>query len=235
MAGLPSLMNAQTYAFGVKGGLTAGFQKWDNFERDPLFSYHGIVFIESAPEENLFALFAQAGFHERGSASRPRGNLFFYDSNGQARPYTGSTQKFIFRNISLAVGAKKKFDLGNKFAYYMMGIRGEYTIDTNLEEYESYIQRGYFLYPFEGSVRKINYGPIVGGGFEFPFTELIGGIVEFTVNPDLSQQYFSPPFPNPVTNPVTGNPITIGERKIMNTSFEITVGFRFLRKVVYID
>ena len=234
LAGIPSLLQAQTFAFGIKGGLTAGFQKWDSFERDPLFSYHGIAFIETAPEENLFALFAQAGFHERGSAIRNRNN-FAIDLNGNVRPYNGPIQKFIFRNVSLAAGAKKKFELGNKFGYYMIGIRGEFTVDTNLEEYEQYITRGFFQFPFEGAVRKINYGPIVGGGFEFPFTDLIGGIIEFSVNPDLSQQYFSPALQNPITHPITGNPITVGERKIMNTSFEITVGFRFLRKVEYID
>lgn len=46
---------AQSYAFGIKGGMTAGTQKWDNnFQREPLFRYHIAGFIESHSDQDKF-------------------------------------------------------------------------------------------------------------------------------------------------------------------------------------
>jgi len=229
-------LQAQSYAFGLKGGLLVGTQSWDGFERDVLLRYHGIAFIESAPEDNSYALFAQVGYHERGSAIRGR-NTFFVDNDGNVRAALGRAQKFIFKNACLAIGAKKKYEWNDKYPYYLIGLRGEYTIGTNLDEYETYTQRGYLQYPFKEFVRKINYGVIVGGGIEFPVTDLISGIVELTINPDLSMQYNSPPINNipPPPNSINQNPISLRERRVTNTSLELTVGMRFMHKIVYVD
>ncbi len=229
-------LQAQSYAFGLKGGLLVGTQSWDGFERDVLFRYHGIAFIESAPEDNSHALFAQVGYHERGSAIRGR-NAFFIDNDGNVRAALGRAQTFIFRNVSLAIGAKKKYEWNDKYPYYLIGVRGEYTISTNLDEYRSFVERGFLQYPYEEAVRNINYGVIAGGGLEFPITDLISGIVELTVNPDLSMQYNSPPFDNiqPPPNSINQNPISLRERRVTNTSLELTVGMRFMHKIVYVD
>ena len=40
-------LDAQGFAWGIKGGFTLGTQNWNGFERDPLIKYHGILFIES--------------------------------------------------------------------------------------------------------------------------------------------------------------------------------------------
>ena len=37
-------IQAQSFAWGLKGGMTVGTQKWDNRSRDPLIKYHGIAF-----------------------------------------------------------------------------------------------------------------------------------------------------------------------------------------------
>ena len=58
------------FAFGIKGGPTIGLQQWEGFEQDPLFKYHGIAFIESISEENAFGVFAQLGYHQKGSMRR---------------------------------------------------------------------------------------------------------------------------------------------------------------------
>lgn len=220
---------AQSYAFGLKGGLTAGFQKWDNFERDPLFSYHAISFIETAPEDNAFAVFAQLGYHVKGSAIRNRN---FVDLSGNiVKP---PTTKFEFRNLSLTVGGKQKYDLGsNNKWYYLFGFRGDYTVDTNLDRYEDF-NTIYPIYPFDAFVRKWNYGATVGGGLEFPVSPYISTIIEFTVNPDFSKSYRQPPILN-VFDPFSGSNRNFNEREITNTTFEITVGFRFLHEIEYID
>ncbi len=230
-ASLASL-EAQSYAFGLKGGMTAGFQSWNNFDRDPLYSYHTIAFIETAPEGNEFAVFAQAGYHVKGSAIRNRN--FFNPINGNiTRP---PATKFKFNNISLTVGGKQKYDLGvNNKMYYLFGFRGDYTVSTNFSQYESIntaLQSLFF--PDDAFVRRWNYGATVGGGFEFPLSDYVSALIEFTVNPDFSRQYFQQPIPN-VPDPFTGQNRTLQETEIRNTTFEITVGFRFLHEIEYID
>lgn len=221
---------AQSYAFGIKGGLTVGIQDWSGFQQDPLFKYHAIAFIESAPEDNAFGLFAQAGYHVKGSAIR--GRFATNIINNQPIQFT---REFQFRNISLAVGAKQKYQIGqNARTYYMFGVRGDYNINTNFGSFdESRAQFGLF-YPLDDFVQKFTYGAILGGGFEFPFSEFIAGIVELSINPDFSYSYRQPQIPN-VVNPFTGNNTTLSERLIRNVVIELSVGMRFLHKIEYID
>lgn len=228
---------AQGFAWGVKGGLTVGFQNWGGFEQDPLFKYHGIVFIESLSEEDKFALYSQLGLHQKGSAIRNRTATNVI--NGQF--FRPPTREFIFNNLSLGLGAKQKFPFGqgSTKAYYMLGIRADYTIDTNLDEYTAFTEQnpiyaGFFPIDDTQFIREFNYGLTVGGGFEFPLAELISTMIEFTINPDFSFQYEQPEIPG-VVDPWTGNSRTLPERQIRNVTFEVTVGFRFLNKYVYID
>ncbi len=223
---------AQSTAFGLKGGLTMGIQNWNGFDQDPLIKYHGIAFVESADETAQFAVFAQAGYHLKGSAIRNR-NFLNPTTGNFFRP---AAQPFIFKNASLTLGGKRKYDLSNSAkAYYLFGLRGDYTIDTNLDEYEDLNElNGGLFYPIDFYVRKWNYGVTLGGGLEVAFGELVGAVLEFTVNPDFSLQYRQPSIPN-VRDPYTGQNRTISERTIRNITFEVTAGFRFLRKVEYID
>ncbi len=209
----------QSFHFGPKGGLAINLQQWNNFERDPLFSAFGDVFIESYSEGSTSSLFAQLGYHTRGSAIR------LVTFNGPS-----FSNSFKFNNI-VFVAAAKRYLTNKKSArpYYLLGIRGDYTVSTNLEDFE---QQQSLFYPIEFYVNKFNYGFTVGGGYDFPFSDLYGGFIEVTISPDVSLQYEQPPIPN-VINPYTGQPITISERRIRNISLEITFGMRFLRKVEY--
>ncbi len=227
---------AQDSAFGLKGGFSAAFQKWNDFQRDPLLTSHIIAYIESAPEDNSVALFGQFGFHNRGSAVVIRPFSYIDQTTGADRRYPGSTTKYQFRNLSLSLGAKQKFELAaDKYYYYMLGIRGDYTLNTNLDDFEQLNSfTNTLFYPQDDYVRKFNYGLIIGGGLEFHFTEFIGGLVELTVNPDLSKQYEQFPIPN-VYDPYTGQTRTLPGRDIRNLTLELSVGIRLLRKVEYID
>jgi hypothetical protein len=222
------------FAFGVKGGLTIGTQQWGNsFDRDALFRYNGIAFIESLPESNDFSIFAQAGYHVKGSSIRTN---FFFDGNRQQL-----ITPFEFQNASLIVGGKQKFDIGFGDAriYYLFGIRGDYNLSTDFGITEEDIEKSPFLgriYPVETFVNNFTYGATVGGGIEFPLNDLVGVMLEFTVNPDFSNQYNQPRIENVINpNPNSNQSITIPERQIRNLTFEISAGFRFLRIVEYID
>lgn len=230
---------AQGYAFGVKGGLTIGMQRWDeSFQREPLFRYHGIAYIESISDDNQFGIFAQAGYHVKGSAIRTYPYTYQLPGGGFER-FPGLSIPFEFRNASLSLGGKKKFDFGlNIKAYYLLGIRVDYTVSTKLRpEFVDENSPYAFIYPIEPFVNKFNYGAIAGGGFEWMFSDYVGGVLEFTVNPDFSLQYNQPPIENIINpNPNIGsNIITVPRRQIRNVTFEVTLGIRLLHIIEYID
>jgi hypothetical protein len=227
-------LGAQSYAFGIKGGLTIGTQQWEGFDQAPLFKYHGIAFIETADEDDNFALMAQLGYHLKGSSTRRR-NVIGIGGN---RAFTLPTEEFIFRNLSLSLAAKQKFASlsGDARLYYMFGIRGDYTLSTNLSEYRE-INMRFPVYPDDSEevLRRWNYGAILGGGIELPVLDLVSTIIEFSINPDFSLQYQQPEINVNVNNEIYSGPLRIPQRSIRNLTFELTVGFRFLNRVEYID
>ena len=228
-------MSAQSYAFGIKGGLTAGIQQWDGQDRSLLFKGHGVLFIESAEEDQLYSIFCESGVHQRGSAIR---NSRIFDVSGNLRDFP--TQEYIFNNVSLSLGAKsRKVMQTDLFAYYGLAVRGEYTFDTNLDTYQERLEQIYgpnilLGYPRDEFVRKWNYGITVLGGFEYHMSEFVAGVVELRVSPDFSAQYLQPPIAN-AYDPHTGNTRNFQEQKAVNVSIELTIGLRFLRKIIYID
>ncbi len=228
---LISQLCAQGTAYTIKGGLTLGVQKWNGFDQDPLFKYHGAISAESLDETSLFSIFAQAGYHLKGSALRNQG---FYDLNGNF--FRPDAQEFIFKNISVILGGKRKYDLSNAMkGYYLFGLRGDYTLSTNLKKYEELnTQLNTLYYPVGGAVRKWNYGVTIGGGIELSIGELVGTMLELTINPDFSYQYRQQTITN-VYNPITRQNGTIPSREIRNITFEISAGFRLLRRVEYVD
>ncbi len=231
--------NAQSYAFGIKGGLTAANQRFSSggtYNNGLLFNYHGALFIENAPDDPTSVLYAQIGYHSRGHARRyQKGVVANYQTN-QLQVANGFTERFVFNNLSAQVGVKRRGVLNNENAYYAFGLRGEYTLKTNLPDGTNLPGIFALYYPTKDFVKKINYGFSLSGGYEFPFSDLIGGFAELSIHPDISKQYFQPPITLNITDPFSGQPIgTIPEQSIRNLTFEITVGFRFLRKIVYVN
>ncbi|MBR9921874.1 MAG: hypothetical protein GYB31_13620 [Bacteroidetes bacterium] len=221
-------LKAQSFAFGFKGGPILGIQQWNSFDRDPLFKYHGMAFIESYDENNeSVSLFLQGGYHIRGSAIR---NSRFTNNN---QIYNLPVTEYIFRNVALSLGAKKKQELSDKSQwYYLLGIRGEYNINTNFNEFDSF---GSIFYPNDFYVRKFVGGAIFGAGMEFMLGELTGGLLELTINPDITRQYFQPPIGNVVAPWDPSITLNVSERNIRNITVELTFGIRFLRIVEYVD
>ena len=224
-------LNSQSFFFGFKGGPSWGFQKWENFNQKPVLTYHVATFIESYSDENpLSSLYAQLGFHNRGSAWRGARGITYNNI-----VYVIPTKKFLFRNISLGLGAKRKQQLNEKLkSFYSFGLRLEYTLNTNLKKYNEINENFAYYFPSDVFVKKFTYGAVLGGGVEFSFSELIEGLFEVTVNPDLSNQYDQPQISS-VVNPWNHNTITLRRRRIKNVTIEITFGLRFMRKVEYVE
>lgn len=215
---------AQGFYFGPKGGMVLGFQNWNGIERDPLFAYSGDIFIESLDPNGTGSLFASIGYHVRGSAIRV------------INPVAGFrfTQGFRFNNISLMVGAKKKFKKTENWdSYYHIGIRGEYNVGTDFGEQNSNINSPSNI-AFSEFTNKFLYGISGGAGVEYFMSEFVSPFVELTISPDLSFQYRQGAIGS-FTNPFTGVVAPLPAREIRNMSIEITVGFKFLRKVIYVD
>lgn len=229
---------SQGYAFGIKSGLTVATQKWDaSFQREPYLTFHASAFIETYSKEDQFTLFAQAGYHKKGSSIRTFRQVIQTPTGFSEFP--GLRTPFEFGNASLILGAKQKYDFKKSSKlYYLIGVRGDYTLHTQLrpdgvDQSNSY----FFIYPFDEFVNKFNYGATVGGGIQFNFSELVGGIIELSIHPDFSRQYNQPEIRNVRNpNPLSQNTLTsIPERQIVNTTLELSLGLRFLHKIIYID
>ncbi len=222
-------IQAQSYWFGAKGGLAMNNQSWgsggSNFSinRGPLFNINGDIFAETYDEDKKGALYAQLGFHTRGSSLRYISILSDFRSQ----------VKYKFNNLVLELGAKKGFNLiSGTNAYFLLGVRGEYTAGSNLGNLS---QSGLGELVSPDYIRKLNYGVTFGGGFEREVTELSNVFLEFSVQPDLSFQYEQFPIDN-IRNPwVPNERMDLPLTQVRNLSIEAKVGIKFLRKIIYLD
>lgn len=225
---------AQSTAFVLKSGLNLGIQKWDNsLDREFLWRYHAALAVESINnEDDRLSIYSQFGYHVRGSSVR----FQYYDlSSG----FLGAQfrQPFEFNNLSLQLGAKfrKPMGTGTSKLFYFGGIRGDYNLSTNLAELQEIYVCNAGSIPLESGVVKWLFGLSAGGGIEWTFSELVGGQIEFSIHPDITPQYRQGAITNVIDPCNPGYSYTIPERRIRNTTFEISFGLRLLRKVVYVE
>lgn len=223
---------AQSTAYVFHVGPTAGLQKWDNASgREPLFQYHAAFSMETINnEDNRGSFYMQLGYHVKGSATRYR----FLNINSGA-PGNTVTESFKFNNISFSLGAKQRFKentSGSLRYFYFGGLRGDYTYSTNIDALggNSNCNPGY--YPFMQGVQRWMAGFSVGGGIEFDFSELVGGQIQLSINPDVTPQYRQNPIQDVIDTCFNGPNFDIPERRIRNTTVEISVGLRLLKKVI---
>jgi hypothetical protein len=227
---------AQSTAYVLNFGPTAGLQKWDNSNgREPLFQYHASFAMETINnEDGRGSFFMQLGYHVKGSATRFR----YYNLNS-GFPGGTYTERFKFNNISLVLGAKQRFDMGvsgRTRYFYFGGLRGDYTYSTNIDHLGQGISScNPAAYPQMGGLQRWIVGVSVGGGLEFSFSELVGGQLQLSINPDVTPQYRQSAIPNVIDLCNPGNVYNIQERRIRNTTVELSIGLRLLKKVVYVE
>jgi len=229
-------ITAQSTAYVIQFGPTAGLQKWDNSAgREPLFQYHAALSMETINnEDNRGSFYMQLGYHVKGSATRYR---FFSLVSGA--PGGTATERFKFNNFSFSLGAKQRFkesESGRLHYFYFGGLRGDYTYSTNIDELRdgsNVCNPGF--YPLMGGVQRWMAGFSVGGGLEFDISELVGAQVQLSVNPDVTPQYRQNAIPNVIDICNQGLTYSIPERRIRNTTVEISVGLRLLKKVILVD
>lgn len=222
---------AQSTAYVFNVGPSVGFQKWENGgDRQLLFKYHASIAAESVDnEDDSGSLFAQFGYHVKGSATRYR---FLFQGGG----VDAFSEEFRFNNLSLLLGAKQKFPMasGRSRYFYFGGIRGDYTLSTNIDELAANNIYAAAYYPQIGAMNRWMVGVSVGGGIQFDFGELVGGQITLSVNPDITSQINQPP--GVVSDPFNpGQNINVAARRIRNTTVELSFGLRLLKKVVYVD
>jgi len=223
---------AQSTAYIFSAGPSAGLQKWENGgDRQLLFAYNASITAESVNnEDDRGSLFAQFGYHVKGSANRLR---FFYQG-GDIETFT---EEFRYNNLSLLLGAKQKFPAGsagrNRY-FYFGGIRSDYTLSSNIDELAGRTPISAAYYPQIGAMNRWIFGVTLGGGIQFEFGELVGGQISLSVNPDLTTQINQPPItiPDPF---FPGQTTSIPAKRIRNTTVELSFGLRLLRKVEYVD
>ena len=87
-----------------------------------------------------------------------------------------------------------------------------------------------------GTENNFTYGLDIDIGFEFPLSELVSTTIEFGFSPDLGEQIYIPQQGTGYYYPDNPNQeLIIPETSVKNIVFELRAGFRFWRKVVYID
>lgn len=212
--------NSQGYVFGIMGGPSLSNQRVNGFQREPFIRYHGLVYIESTSEINPNSLYARLGYHIKGSAINVNR---YIDLDGNERE--GQSYAMEFHNASLSIGFKQRRELGDLFYHYGFGFRGDYNLKGEF---------GALFQGFEGAQNKVTYGVNIDVGIEFPLSELVSTVVELGFSPDLSDQLFIPSHDTGYTYS-DGSPVIIPETRLTNLVFEARVGFRFWRKIIYID
>ena len=215
-----TVLQAQGYVFGIMAGPTLSNQKVNGFQREPFVRYHGLIFIESTSEINPNSMYARLGYHVKGSAININR---FYDIDGNE--LEGRSYAMEFHNVSASLGFKQRRELGNLFYHYSFGVRGDFNVKGKF---------GAIFGGLEGAQNKFTYGVNVDVGMEFPLSELVSTTIEIGFSPDLGEQLFIPP-QDTGYNYGDGSPIIFPETSLTNIVFEVRAGFRFWRKIIYID
>ena len=216
-------ITAQDYtSYGAKGGFVAAFQKWNGGTRSPLLEplANGSIFTEISAGGRSQIILA-AGYHTRGSAIVQRAGSY-YDQRGIQINYPEAVFKQKFQAVSFEPALKQLYQLDNDFGgYYMLGIRGEYTVSYQLPFPSQYGDLS-----IEG-LNRFNYGISVGGGIEkrlgtLPFMVML----EAQIQPDFSKQIFAPAFS--YYDIYSRSYQNFPEQSVINTNLEITLGIKYI-------
>lgn len=217
---VPGAVSTQGTVYSILAGPTLSTQTLNGFERDPFFRFHVMGYIESSSEINPNAMYFSAGYHVKGSAIN---TYDYYDTNGDK--YEGSSSSIEFHNLSTSIGFKQRRELGENHYSYGFGLRGDFNLKS---EY------GSLYHGLQGTENHFTWGVNVHAGFEYPISEVVSTVIEIGFYPDLKEQIYIPYQETGYTYE-DGSELIIPESTLTNIVFEARIGFRFWKKVVYID
>jgi hypothetical protein len=207
-------------AFGIQTGLAIGIQKWNGSQREPLFAFTGSMFMDFMTGRRMSTLI-QLGYSPKGSSVIQNATQYI-GPGGQPINIPRTTYNTIFHNLSMILGAKSRFAMPkpNQWAYFMLGIRGEYTLAYD---------RGLLGNPnFDDYINKFNWGPSLGGGYEMGLGESNTTLFwQLHIAPDVSYVLNVPN--SQWTNPFTLQTETLPAQRIRNMGIELVMGVRFHR------
>lgn len=215
------LAQGQGSVFSIMAGPTMSTQTVNGFSKDPFFRFHLLAVMESSSDISPNAALISLGYHTKGYAINSYG--YYNPNTGGESP--GSSSAMEFHNLSLSLGIKQRKEVGANFLSYGFGARLDYNLSADFDPVFSGLQ---------GTQNQFTYGINLDIGFEFPISELVSTTIEFGFSPDLSAQIFIPRQDTGYQN-VNGDPVIIQESLLKNVVFEARAGFRFWRKIEYID
>lgn len=212
---------SQGTVYSIMAGPSLSTQAVNGFQKEPFIRLHFKAVMESSSDISPNSALLSLGYHTKGSAVRTFG---YYDPNtGKNRPSQSSAMEF--HNLSLSAGVKQRKEVGETFLSYGLGVRLDYNLSTDFDA---------FFEGLQGAKNQFTYGLNLDIGWEFPLSELVSATVEIGFSPDLSAQIYIPA-QNTGYQDANGNNIIIQETEMKNVVFEARAGFRFWRKVEYID
>lgn len=207
-------VSAQYSIWSFRAGPSLAFQRWNGLgSTQPLIGYHGVIGLESYDPGKTSTFYGELGYHQRGSSKY----VPAYQSNAGIN-YSSYTIRNVFHNVALALGGRKSFGQDNKF-FYNLALRGEYTIKAQLSD---------VYVGFSEFVKNFNYGLDVGAGYNFPIGYHMG-FIQVQLQPDLSKQIWSTQYSG---FDYQGNPVTYPEQKVINYTFELSLGFRLYGNLI---
>jgi len=223
------------YIWGLKGGPTLMRQAGHYRTRGTAYGYHLALYYESYDSRSPSQIYAQLGYHQRGSSL----TRFYFGSlkNIANKAFQFDNPKFIYHNASLQIGIKNSRQLHDQLSGYVgIGLRGEYTFNTNLDAYAKVNEEyGFPVYPDPALLRPFLYGfSLLLGTTLWKFDPLqYEAFAELGIHQDISPQYYQPPLRGRFVDPYTGQAQTLNEIKMRNFSIELSVGVRIYRLFIY--
>lgn len=216
-----STVNAQTgTAYGIKGGMTAGTQSWNNAQREYLVAYNGSLFMESVHDSMSLRFFGEVGYTKKGSAIVS--NAFFNPITQTNHPRRVFKQPF--EQVNLIVGFKNMHSLNQTIkGYYGAGARLDYLIRYDL------------LYlNVDQWVNKLTYGFTFKGGVEYQaeIDSPVAFQLEASFHQDLSNQIF---YENAILTDRNTNQQFTQSARVINSAVDVTLGIKFIRRIIWVD
>lgn len=199
---------------GIKGGFGLGSQIWQNQLTNEVILVPSFdVFSETFDAYSFSSLYAQLGYHQRGSGLGIGTQVF---------------ASYRFHNMALELGGKRIFhEINNRNIYWLIGVRGEYTLGTNINSQRTSLNFNALDQRF---VNKINYGMSVGIGIQQELEHQQVVFIDLVFNPDFSNQYDQPLILGPFQNPFnTAQSIFIDPQAVRNYTLELKIGYKWLR------